>query len=169
VDAIVKKASILKFHRAYNSVGSTESGYLTSLDSTPKRDLFCSLSLPNRISLSSSTNAKRADKYPLATGKERNRTFFFLAEHVTQRRDRGDTSIPRDRLESKLHFIGAKVDRRELEKISGEHQLQVCGVSSWVSMKTGTTHLNAAERTFIISNLASYIFLTINDGCAMNR
>ena len=46
----------------YNSVGSTESVYLTCLDSATKRDLFCSLNWPNRISLSRSTNAKMSDK-----------------------------------------------------------------------------------------------------------
>jgi hypothetical protein len=50
----------------YNSVGSTESVYLTCLDNAAKRDLPCSLSFPNRISLSRSTNAKVSDKYPLA-------------------------------------------------------------------------------------------------------
>lgn len=98
---------------------------MTCLESTFKRDLFCSLSLPNRISLSSSTNAKVAGKRSLAVGKEGKRAFFFLAEDVGQSRDGTYTLIPRSRLESKLHFIGAKVNRRELEKVSREHQLRV--------------------------------------------
>lgn len=89
-ETTLKEGFLEKSHRTHNSVGSTESGYLTCLDSTVKRDLFCSLNLPNRISLSSSTNAKKAGKYPLAVEGEGKRAFFFLAEHVSQRRNGAD-------------------------------------------------------------------------------
>ena len=65
----------------YNSVGSTESVYLTCLESATKRDLLRSLSFPNRISFSNSTKAKISGKYPLAV-KEIKHTLFFLAKHT---------------------------------------------------------------------------------------
>jgi len=70
----------------YKSVGSTESVYLTCLESANKRDLLRSLSLPNRTSLSNSTNATVSGEYSLVT-KGIKHTLFFLTEHAGQRRD----------------------------------------------------------------------------------
>jgi len=106
-----------------SSVGSTESVYLTSLDKTPNRDLFCSLSLPNRISLSSPTNAKTSGERPLAITVGVDRTLFFLAEHAAERCDGTNAPIPRLCLEGEPHVLGAKLNRRELEKISREYEL----------------------------------------------
>ena len=143
----------------YNSVGSTESVYLTSLDNTVKRDLFCSLSLPNRISLSSSTNAKMSGKDPLTAAVGVNRTLFFLAEHAGQRCDGTNALVPRSRLESKSHVLGAKFNRWKLEKISREHELQICEPVVFSSTKVGGTDLDSTERTLIIPDHAGYAFL----------
>lgn len=67
---------------------------MTCLDNSVKRDLFRSLSLPNRISLSRSTNAKVAGKRLLTVVTAVNRTFFFLAEHTGQSCDRINTPVP---------------------------------------------------------------------------
>jgi hypothetical protein len=83
---MVRKGTIQKYHRTYNSVGSTESGYLTCLDSTVKRDLLCSLSFPNRTSPSSSTNAESTDEYPSGVGKEGRKACIFLSGGILESR-----------------------------------------------------------------------------------
>ena len=129
----------------YSSVGSTGSGYSGCLDSAIKRDLLRSLSLPNRMSLSSSTNARILRQDMSATEGIKG-TLFFLAKHASQRRNGINAAFPRFRLEGEFHVIGAKVDRWELEKIPGEDELrsgELCGFSS---LKTRATDLDPTER-----------------------
>ena len=157
---IIGRASPENVAGTYNSVGSTKSGYSTCLDSAAKRDLLCSLSLPNRISLSRSTNAKITGEYPLVVREVVKRTLFFLAEHAGQRRDGINACVPRLRLESKSHILGVKINWRKLEKVSREHELQVHELVALSSMKMRTTDLNPTERVVVFSDSACYAFLT---------
>ena len=132
---------------------------MTSLDNAAKRVLFCSLSLPNRISFSRSTNAEMSDKYTLAIAVGVNSTLFFLAKHTGQCRDGTDTSAPRLRLESKFRIPEVKLNRRKLEKISRKYELQVRELITHSSTEMGTTDLDSTERMFVLPDPASYVFL----------
>jgi len=131
---------------------------LTCLESAVKRDLLRSLSLPNRISLSSSTNARISTKHPLAM-EGVDYTLFFLAKHAGQRRDGANALLPRLRLESKLCVPGVEFNRGKLEEISREHELQVRELAMLGLMEMGATDLNSTKRRFRSSDLASYRFL----------
>lgn len=96
----------------------------------------------------------------MAIGRERKRTFFFLAEDLSQGCDGTDASIPRLGLESELDFVGTKVDRGELEKISGEDELGIVELRAMV--ETGTTDLDPTERIVTPSDPTSYALLNTN-------
>ena len=87
------------------------------------------------------------------------RTLFFLTEHAAQRRDGTNAPVPRLRLESESHALGAKLNRWKLEKISGEYELQTREPDVFSSAKMEETDLDPSERVIILSDHTGYAFL----------